>query len=644
MSRVLIVENNRDTLRIIERCLDGMGYELFPTDEQERMKLELRAHEPALILASSEMFGGSGLDVVSDLYTECPSPVPVIVYSSAHTLSALKDITPPGLNVGAFLGSPLDPGELVQSVMGLTTPPDLVAAKKIVAGLRAEYEEHGLHLEAPTHLLDLSETPFARLLWAVAQNSWTGRLSLQGPPSDAIDWWFVKGQFSHAQTHGDRDLVDTAVAEGRLDPAKLPDVVLNNKEEQLGLLMAYRVIGMHESDALEKRTAERLLMEGLIKREGTIEAFEDESADHKTGALLALPRLVMRLTSEHVDELRTQAIQAHPDSVAVIRLPSSKVIEGWGLETRDDKVIQLIEKARNQEITLEQLVRVAGDGNAEDQSGVRALMALLWAIGFLDFRGKPWDEETSNRIDQLVKDLHRANRGNLFEVLGLDVAASEKEIKTKNRDLARKYHPDTLFEEHPRVQRLAEAMYARVQEAVSTLLDKEKRDALRQELQKRKRGGAGRGSGVSEPQKAQVAIKQGELYLRNKAYEGAAVFFRDATLLDPENPDGFVLLGWAQFLRDPSNTAGATKTVETAIKLSPKHPDAWYYLGRMALLKSDPERARRRFQKTLTFDPNHVGATREIWLMERRDDSESDRRKEPRQQGIRSLFGRRKED
>lgn len=641
MSRIVLYDTNPRTLRVIERCLQGMGYDLFPVDDLERFKLEMRARQPALILASAEMNGGSGLEVVRDLYIECREPVPVAVYSGKHTLTALKEMTPVELDVGAFLSSPLDPGELVQTVVGLASPPDSLAASKIVTDLRAEYEQHGLRLEPPSGLSNLAETPFARLLWAIDHNSWTGRITLDGEGVDSIDWFFVMGQYTHGESRGDRDLVDTAVEEGRIDPSKLPDVKLNGVEEQLGLLMAYRAIGMHESEGLAKRTVERLLMKGLLLEAGTVHAAEGDWRDSERGDAWALPRLVVKMTSEHVKELGGRAIQAHPDSVAVIRLPPLATIVGWGLEATDGTVLQLIERARNREITLDQLIRVASDGNNDERPRVRALMRLLWTIGYLDFRGKPWDAETSEKIEKLVRELHRARRGNYFEVLGLDVAAAEKEIKAKNRDLARKYHPDTMFEEHPRVQRLAEALYARIQEAVTALSNKTERDALRQDLQQRKRGGSGGGN--AEPEKAQVALKQGERYMRNKAYEEAEVFFRDATLLDPDNADGFVMLGWARFLQDPSSSSGATKTIEKAIKLNPKHPDAWYYLGRMALLKKDHERARSRFAKALQFNPKHVGAAREIRLMERRL-GDNDRRKDPRQAGLRSLFGRRKED
>jgi len=638
MTRIVLFENSRRTLRIIHRCIGGMGYDLLEGVDPERLRLELRALEPALILVSADAANGSGLEVVRDLYIECQSPVPVIPYSSRHTLTSLKEVTPVEFNVGAFLATPFDPGELVQTVVGIAPPPDSLAASKIVTDLRAEFEQHGLRLEPPMGRLQLAETPFARILWAIDHNSWTGKLSYRGPDKQRIDWYFVMGQYTHAETGGDRDLVDTAVAEGRVDPTKLPEVALTNEEEQLGLLMAYRAIGMHESDGLKKRTVERLLGVGLDATDGSVEAFEGEWRDSALGEAWLLPRLVTRLTVERVKQLGTAAIQAHPDSIAVIRLPPAKTITAWKLPEEDAEVLALIEKARNREITLDQLIRVASGGENEDRPRVRALMLLLWKVGYLDFRGKPWDAETSAWIDKLVAKLHRSNRGTYFDVLGLDLVAAEKEIKAAHRDLARAHHPDTVYDAHPRVQRLNEAIYSRVQEAYEHLAKKERRDALRQELQNRRRTGAS--GGIVEPEKAMVAIKQGERYLRNKGYAEAENFFRDATLLDPDNPDGYVLLGWVRYLKDPTSSSGATKTIEKAIKINPKHPDGWYYLGRIALLKKDPERARKRFMKALDYDPKHVGAARELRLLERRL-GDTDRRREPR---LRGLFGRRKDD
>ena len=641
MSRILVLESSPRSLRVIERCLGGIGYELVPIEDKDRFKLEIRKAEPELIIASAELQNGSGLEVVRDVYPECRAPVPVVVYSGAHTLDVLKEITPPELLVGGFLSVPLDPGELVQTVIGLAPPPDAVAAARISGDLRAEYESHGLRLDPPDGTTALEEVPFVRMLWSIDHNDWTGILTLQPEGGAAVNFWFEMGQLAAAASAGGRDLLGTAVAEGRLDPARVPQVELGSEEEELGLLMALRAVGMHEIDALKKRTLDRLLIDALDRTVGFVHAVPDEWPEGEPEPQ-AIPKLLMRLVNEQSKRLGERLVEAHPDSIVVIRLPPVDVIRAWGLPLKDRKVLELIERARNKEITLDQLIRVATEGNAAQRPRVRALLLLLRNVGYLDFRGKPWDGATAERIEELVRELHRVNRSNHFEVFGLDTRAAEKEIAEKARALQRAYHPDTMFEEHPRVHEVANALYAAIQEAYEVLRHPERREAYRAEVQSRGKD-TGAGPGAPEPDKAMVALKKGEIWLGRKDYKRAEGHFRDATLFDAGNARAWVLLGWTTYLNGNTRSSVATKTIEKALKLEPKNADAWYYLGRMAILKKDPDRARRRFAKALEGDPKHVGAQRELRLLDRRQGGEPEKPGTPRG-GLRGLFGRRKDE
>ncbi len=641
MTRILVLETSPRTLRVIERCLDGMGYEISYVADQSRLKLEIRQHEPDLILASAEVHGGSGLEIVRDVYPECRGPVPVVVYSGAHTLAVLKEIIPVELLVGGFLSVPLDPGELVQTVVGLAAPPDAVAAARICGDLRAEYEAHGLRLDEPFGTTDLQEVPFARMLWAVDHSSWTGTLSLEPPVGDTVTFWFEMGQLSSAASAQGRDLLNTAIAEGRLDPARVPQVELASEEEELGLLMALRAVGMHEVNGLRGRTRDRLLVQALARNEGLVHAAPDDWADGDTDPQ-AIPKLLMRLSAEQSRQLGERQVEAHPDSIVVIRLPPMEEIRAWGLSGQDRKVLQLVERARNREISLEQLVRLASDGDPSQRPRVRALLQLLRSVGYVDFRGTPWDGETAARIDSLVRELHRVHRSDHFEVFGLDVKAADKEIAEKGRAMARSYHPDTMFDEHPRVQQVANALYSRIQESYEVLKHRDRRDAYRTELLSR--SGPSSGPGKAEPDKALVSIKKGEIKLSHKAYPEAEGHFRDATLLDPNNAKAWVLLGWTSFLTGSSKTSVASRMLEKAVGLDPKSGDAWYYLGRIALLNKDVERARRRFVKATEVEPGHVAAQRELRLSDRREGISAEKRPPSPRVALRGLFSRRKDD
>jgi curved DNA-binding protein CbpA len=379
--------------------------------------------------------------------------------------------------------------------------------------------------------------------------------------------------------------------------------------------MALRAIGMHEVPALRKRTMRRLLSDALALEDGTIEAAPDESLKDELDPV-PVPAALLDVLQLDGGRLGERFGEAHTDAIVVVRLPTADHMDAWGLLAAERKVLSLLDKARNKEITVDQLLRVAGEGDRAARARIRSLLGLLRRVGFIDLRGKPWDAETTATIETSVRELHRLQRANHFAVFGLGPEAGEREIRERSRELAKRYHPDTVADQHSRVQQLANAIYARVQEAYEVLKDNDKRSAYRAKVQddaKRTVGGV-----RAEPELAKVSLVQGKLRLKNRVYGEAIGFFRDASLQDPTSAEAFVLLGWATFLADAQSAPAAAKTIEAGLKLNPNSADAWYYLGRLALLRQDVERARKRFGKALSLDPGHVDATREMRLIERR--------------------------
>ncbi len=79
---------------------------------------------------------------------------------------------------------------------------------------------------------------------------------------------------------------------------------------------------------------------------------------------------------------------------------------------------------------------------------------------------------------------------------------------------------------------------------------------------------------------------------------------RNAMLLDRENPDGLVLLGYAHLtLR---NFDLAQRLLLRAVQMNPKLAQAQYYLGLLRRVQGDPERARAAWEYTQFLDPDGV--------------------------------------
>lgn len=609
MRRILVFETVERNVRVVTRTLGTLGYEIVPVGDVDRLKLEIRARPPDLILASADVLQGSGLDQVRDRYAECPEPVPVVAWSGYHDPSALKDLAPVQLLLGGVLHAPLDPGELVRLVTMLAPPEDPAAAVRVVADLASDVAE-GIRLQAPEGSRDLSKVSLPRMLCAVDYHDWTGCIRAQVESGRSWSLFFELGQLVFA-TSQDRDLVVTAQLLGRLKQTVIPDYPLRGIEDEIGLLMALRGIGAHETEWIAEETAVRLVAEMMEAWDGSVDSIPGLDAPDQFPQPLPVVPLVLRSVRQQSADRGRHILDAHPESVIVVRLPGDAVIRSWVLPETELAVIQQLTLARSREVTLAQVLRVVAGDDAEKRSLVEALLRLLRQVGYVHFSGRPFGEEATERMEGFVRELHRLSRTDHFSALGVARDAAEKDIRRALRDQSLKYHPDTLFDQHPRVLETASALQARVQDAYEVLKDPTARSEYRQGLEANVEHEA---DGAA----AKVEMARGKIKLRHKRYDEAVNAFRDATLLDPDNVEAAIQLAWTRFLADPTEPRRAMGEMSKIVKEHDGHPDPWYYLGRLSLLQKDFGRARRYFKKALGIAPDHVEATREMRLMDRR--------------------------
>ena len=614
MPRILVVENHERTLRVLRSTLAPLGYEMLAVEDVERLRLEMRDQAPDLILASADLAGGSGLDIVRDAYNETSAPVPVLVWSAEHPPERLKELCPVELMIGGLLTSPLDPGELVRLTVMLVPPPDPAQAVAFIADLAADASPVGARYPEPNGTYDLARARAANLFTAVDHHDWSGAIELHLSATESVTFWFEMGQLTFARSARGRDLVQTAVEEDRVRGTMVPDVPLANLEEEAGLLMALRAIGMHEREALERRAVIRLLGPVLTARRGRAVARPDEEPEDELSQPLPIVPLVLEGLQANLG--RDGGLEAHPDSVLVVRLPPLDDLDSWALSPAQRRVVERLLEARNREITLEQLGRVV---EANDPQGAEILdgtLGLLHVLGYVQFCGRPFSRATTERLDAFVETLHRFARSDHFEVLGVKPSADGKAMRKALRDVSLAYHPDTTFGEHTRVVETANAVYSRVQEAWEVLKNEAGRESYA-EARKAAPKAAVRGN----PERAKVALVQGRAFLRSKRYDEACGAFRDARLEDPANREARGLHAWATYLGDPANPRKATNELKRMINEDRKNAEPWYYLWRITALLQDHEQARKYFAHAVEADPKHEAAVRELARLDRRDGS-----------------------
>jgi len=610
--RILVLDTSSRNLRVIERCLRALGYSVTSVAEGERLKLELRAAPAEAIVASVDVSSGTGLDIVRDLYPQATRPLPVIAVSARRRSEEVLLNAPVELLMGAALNAPLDPAELARAVTKVVAPPDRAKAAGILDDLVKDLGQVGARLDPPVGDLRIEKTSVAVLLWSVDFNDWTGVLHIRDTPGGGIKLWCEFGQLVFAQSGDGGDVLETAVQQKRVDRKAVPDVPLRNLQDETGLLMALRAIGMHEVDAIVNDTVMRLVREALALPAGRVEAIEGETASEELENPLSIPPLMVEALASETPK----SLEFHRNSSVVGRLPPSQVVDGWGFTGHSAKVLEALRAAAGEETTLHAfLTRCAGlDHDLRVRTG--ALLDLLMESGFVHIQGRAFDVETEQQLSELVRLIHRANRGNKFEALGLATTATEKQIREAGRDLAKRYHPDNYFEAPPRVQETVNTLFAIFQEAYTTLKNKETREDYRVSL-----GGTSQETAPvkGDPALSKVSVHKGRRLLGKKRYLEAVKRFRDATLHDPTNAEAQIMFGWARYLETRDAMIGTTE-LEKALRLDARSADAWYYLGRIAFLQKDTVRAAKRYRKALSFQETHTEAQRELRLLERREE------------------------
>jgi CheY-like chemotaxis protein len=115
MKKVLVIEDNRDNLRLISYALRRYGYEIISAGSGEE-GVELAARErPYLILVDINLPGIDGLETTRRIrYSTADGQVPIIAITS-HAMFGDRDrILQAGCS--AYFEKPIDPLTIIKSI------------------------------------------------------------------------------------------------------------------------------------------------------------------------------------------------------------------------------------------------------------------------------------------------------------------------------------------------------------------------------------------------------------------------------------------------------------------------------------------------------------------------------------------------
>ena len=572
---------------------------------EERLALEFRGLASDLVVASADALRGSGLDAVSKASKEAEILPRVLVYSCGLTSSQLQARRPTELWIQDCLGAPMDADAVAEAAVGI------LGGEKPIAVAPPAPEP--LLLAAPASQHSLGGYAVARALAAAAYHRWTGKLTVTDASDGAWHLWLNGGDLIRCASSAGRDLVATAAEEGRLEGVDLPDVSLNSLEEEVGLLLAVRAVGMHEISWLYERCRARLVREALSADEGELYALAGESPEEAAPQSQKVQAALLDAALDRpVDPLGER-------DLLVSRIATGDPIESWSFPDGLAAALAQLRAQGGLGLSVAEFVDLLG---AELRDVGRKGLQLLIQIGMIEVReaetgagDRADDRADDSEVVEYLKELHRMRRTHAFGVLELGEQADGKEIREAFRDKSRSYHPDRFFQESERLQAVASALFDRVRTASDALDSEQKRARLRREL----RDGAEEAA-ARDANRAKVAAGQAKLLLKNKRYAEAAERFDEAALFDPGNLEARTEGAWAFFLSDRAQAPQARQSLARVIKEGPRSQTlrARFLLGRVALLLGEVPQARRLFEEIVQLKPDHHDAQRELRLMDKR--------------------------
>ncbi len=586
---VLIVEDDRALARTLVRTVESAGYRTRLAHDGEAAMREVANSNPDLVLLDLLLPKKDGRSVLMILQSaEATNAIPVIAMSGIFRgANNARDLTQAGAS--GFLEKPFTEEDLLSQLRAHLGPP-----KKPVVS------------ETTSARVPLSERSVAEVLWDAMQQGVTGAVHFQ------------------ADRHHKVVLLD------RGEPRSV------------------------RSNAVRECLGQRLMKSGRISEQALQESFRRaKSSDRKQGELLVamgaltrgeLSKALARQGEEKLLDLFSWTEGESWTQVGVTQDSLASPLEGWtqratilrGVEMMPlDWAEQKLAPYRDCAITREKLELSRAETSdpvtallkcLESRSKVGELMqphapALfgLWLVGVVRFDGKGSNRTGATPVtaEQLRELLATQAKLNHFQVLGVSPKVAPREIRPAFVRLAKLYHPDRFRGAPSELAALAAEVFARISMAHDTLTDPQARQIYESELKTGKSAQQQRKE-VARIVEAEQECRRGEGCLQARDHERASVHFQRALELEPNEGEFHALYGWTLFLTQSAQRPKAMEHLKKAIALAPQSPTGYYYLGQLLKACEDTDGAGKMFRKVLSLRPDHVEASRELRLIQKR--------------------------
>lgn len=595
---------------MLERALEGQGYRSRTARDGAAALREVRRTPPDLILLDLLLPRKDGRSVLGMLQESKETrEIPVIVISGVFRNRAQRQQL---LAAGAraFIEKPFSLKTLmgpIHEILGLPSKKPAAPAVSTAA-----------------ERTDLSQKPAAEVLWEAARAGFSGAVHLEWDKR-CKQVIFEAGEPRLIRSNVTSECIGRRLLDaGRIDERALKESLRRSQhlERRLGEILV-------EMGALPAKQLEQALAAQAEEKLLDLFGWTAGQAWRQEGVREGL--LATELTGWTARRMILAGVQRMKKSVVTARLAphSEEPVVREEIELAADERTPPLEALLR---AIEPRTRV---GDLVESHG-RPLYGA-WLVGAVRIGDKPeaGSTEASDLLVSLEQQRARQAEQSHFEVLGVPEDVGTEEVRRAFVALAKQYHPDRFKARGEAAQRLAAEIFARISVAHDTLSNPESRRSYREAL---RRGG---GKVQSNEQVARILnaereFRSGQERLRKRDYAGALACFERALELDSEEGEFHALAGWTHFLvhrEEEEERRAALQRLQRSLTLAPKSPTGYYYTGLLLKACGDTARAEKMFKKAVSVAPEHVEATRELRLIERR-------KREGAAAGSTGLFGR----
>lgn len=211
-------------------------------------------------------------------------------------------------------------------------------------------------------------------------------------------------------------------------------------------------------------------------------------------------------------------------------------------------------------------------------------------------------------------------KGNLYDILGVDIHSEAEEIKQRFVELTKQFHPDK-FQKYgdPALMTQVDAIFAKISEANEVLKDPLRRSAYNEKtgmdkapLHRPASGSAegdakknGKTYAYEDPEhKAKQHFTHGKEALKNQKFHDAVEHFRQSVRMMPDVAEYQFFLG-RTLAMNPQRAKEAEERLKRALELRPNQVEILLELARFYERMNLRLRAKTFYERVLSLDPKN---------------------------------------